>query len=50
VIALCEGYSDSNANVTTVPTWLLKGTRSVLRSLQWAKDASDRLVSRAELS
>jgi hypothetical protein len=45
VIALCENYSDSNANVTTVPTWLLKRTRAVLRSLGWAKDAADRLVS-----
>lgn len=44
VIALCEKLSDSDANVTTVPTWLLKRTRAVLRSLQWANDAADRLV------
>ena len=27
-----------------VPVWLLKATRSLLRSFQWARDAADRLV------
>ena len=27
-----------------VPVWLLKATRSFLRSFQWARDAADRLV------
>lgn len=44
VINLCETLSDSRAKVQTVPTWLLKGTRSLLRSMQWAQDASDRLA------
>jgi hypothetical protein len=30
-----------------VPVWLLKATRSLLRSFQWARDAADRLVRRA---
>ena len=45
VIELCEDLSDSRAAVTTVPTWLLKRVRGLLQSLQWAKDAADRLVS-----
>lgn len=44
VISLCEEMSDSRAQVTTIPTWLLKRTRAVLRSMQWAQDASDRLA------
>ncbi len=28
-----------------VPVWLLKATRSFLKSFQWARDAADRLVS-----
>ena len=27
-----------------VPVWLLKATRSFLKSFQWARDAADRLV------
>ena len=27
--------------------WLLKATRSILKSFQWARDAADRLVSTA---
>lgn len=45
VIEKCENLSDSRAQVSTVPTWLLKGTRGVLRGADWAKDAADRLVS-----
>lgn len=30
--------------VTTVPTPVLKLTRSILKSLAWARDASDRLA------
>jgi len=44
VIAMCEKMSDSRAKVTTVPTWLLKRARGVLRGLQWAADAADRLA------
>lgn len=44
VIAMCERLSDSNAKVTSVPTWLLKATRAILRGADWAKDAADRLA------
>jgi len=44
VIELCEKLSNSNAKVKTVPTWLLRRARGVLRSLQWTQDASDRLA------
>jgi uncharacterized protein YbjT (DUF2867 family) len=44
VIELCEQLSDSKAQVNSVPTWLLKGTRNVLRGAQWARDAADRLA------
>lgn len=44
VIELCERLSDSTAKVTSVPTWLLKATRSVLKGADWARDAADRLV------
>jgi uncharacterized protein YbjT (DUF2867 family) len=45
VIEKCENLSDSRAQVSTVPTWLLKGTRGLLKGADWAKDAADRLVS-----
>eukprot|EP00879_Flechtneria_rotunda_P029247 GHRR01031555.1.p1 GENE.GHRR01031555.1~~GHRR01031555.1.p1 ORF type:complete len:111 (-),score=30.33 GHRR01031555.1:501-833(-) len=45
VIEMCERLSDSNAKVTSVPTWLLKATRNLLRGADFAKDAADRLVS-----
>jgi hypothetical protein len=41
---MCEDLSDSRAKVTSVPTWLLKATRGVLRGADWAKDAADRLA------
>mmetsp|Transcript_13424 Transcript_13424/g.38115 ORF Transcript_13424/g.38115 Transcript_13424/m.38115 type:complete len:404 (-) Transcript_13424:72-1283(-) len=44
VIEMCEELSDSTANVSSVPVWLLKGTRGVLGAFQWAKDAADRLA------
>jgi uncharacterized protein YbjT (DUF2867 family) len=47
VIEKCENLSDSRAQVSTVPTWLLKGTRGLLKGADWAKDAADRLVSAA---
>mmetsp|Transcript_18474 Transcript_18474/g.51836 ORF Transcript_18474/g.51836 Transcript_18474/m.51836 type:complete len:355 (+) Transcript_18474:134-1198(+) len=50
VIELCEDLSDSRAAVTTVPTWLLKRVRALLQSLQWAKDAADRLAFTEVLS
>lgn len=50
VINLCETLADTNAKVTTVPTWLLKRTRSILRGLQWAGDAADRLAFAEVLS
>ena len=46
VIALCEKLSGGlEAEVRNVPVWILKGTRNLLKGLQWAADASDRLVS-----
>lgn len=50
IISLCEKMSDSRAQVSTVPTWLLKGTRSTLRGLAFAKDAADRLAFAEVLS
>lgn len=44
VIEKCENLSDSRAQVSTVPTWLLKGTRGLLKGADWAKDAADRLA------
>ncbi|PSC72172.1 NAD(P)-binding Rossmann-fold superfamily [Micractinium conductrix] len=44
VIALCEKLADCDAEVRNVPVWLLKGTRNILRSFQWATDAADRLA------
>eukprot|EP00775_Hariotina_reticulata_P004357 gene4357-4610_t len=44
VIEKCEDLSDSRAQVTSVPTWLLKATRGALRGADWAKDAADRLA------
>lgn len=32
-----------------VPVWLLKATRSFLRSFQWARDAADRLVGASHI-
>lgn len=45
VIEMCERMSDSTAKVTSVPTWLLRATRNILKSADWARDAADRLVS-----
>jgi uncharacterized protein YbjT (DUF2867 family) len=50
VIALCEKLADCDAEVRNVPVWLLKGTRALLRSFQWAGDASDRLAFAEVLS
>mmetsp|Transcript_4995 Transcript_4995/g.10779 ORF Transcript_4995/g.10779 Transcript_4995/m.10779 type:complete len:366 (+) Transcript_4995:108-1205(+) len=44
VIELCEKLANNDAKVTTVPTWLLKRTRAILKSLAWAQDAADRLA------
>lgn len=44
VIALCEKLADCDAEVRKVPVWVLKTTRGVLRSFQWATDAADRLA------
>ena len=44
VIRLCEKLADCDAKVSNVPVGLLKFTRSVLRSFQWARDAADRLA------
>ena len=44
VIAMCEKLADCDAEVRNVPVWLLKTTRGVLRSFQWARDAADRLA------
>eukprot|EP00887_Chlorella_sp_A99_P002106 scaffold21.g2106.t1 len=50
VITLCEQLADADALVRNVPVWLLRGTRAVLRSLQWAGDAADRLAFAEVLS
>jgi hypothetical protein len=44
VIDMCERMSDSTAKVTSVPTWLLRATRNVLKRGDWARDAADRLA------
>jgi uncharacterized protein YbjT (DUF2867 family) len=44
VIALCEELASARAEVTRVPIWLLRATRSTLRGFQWARDAADRLA------
>ena len=44
VIEMCEKLSDTDAQVSTVPMWLLRAARNVLRSAQWARDASERLA------
>ncbi len=44
VVRLCETLADCDAEVRDVPVWLLKATRGVLRSFQWARDAADRLA------
>lgn len=43
---MCAQMSDSNAKVTSVPTWLLRATRNILKGADWARDAADRLVRR----
>lgn len=50
VIELCERLADCDAEVRNVPVWLLKGTRGLLRSFQWAGDAADRLAFAEVLS
>lgn len=50
VIELCEKLANSDAKVTTVPTAVLQLTRSILRSLEWARDAADRLAFTEVLS
>lgn len=44
VIELCEKLANARAEVTRVPIWLLRLTRSTLRGFQWARDAADRLA------
>ncbi|KAL6782155.1 HCF244 [Auxenochlorella protothecoides x Auxenochlorella symbiontica] len=44
IIGICERLADTDAKTRNIPVWLLKGTRSILRSLQWAGDAADRLA------
>ena len=44
VVRLCETLADCDAEVRDVPVWVLKATRGVLKSFQWAKDAADRLA------
>ena len=34
----------AGVQITRVPVWLLKTTRNILKSFQWARDAADRLV------
>lgn len=44
IISLCEKMADCDAEVRNVPVWLLKLTRGVLKTFQWARDAADRLA------
>jgi len=44
VIEICEQLGNTDAKVTTVPTAVLKGTRAILKSMSWSKDAADRLA------
>jgi uncharacterized protein YbjT (DUF2867 family) len=45
VINLCENLSEgSKAKVTKVPSWLLRGTRSLLSGFEWGRDVADRLA------
>lgn len=44
VVRLCETLADCDAEVRDVPVWVLKLTRNILRSFQWAGDAADRLA------
>merc|ERR1711920_865095 len=45
IIGLCERLSGgSDAKITKVPVWILKITRNLLSSFQWAKEAADRLA------
>jgi hypothetical protein len=44
---LTAACSNRYAQVTTVPTSVLKVTRGILKANAWAKDAADRLVSAA---
>lgn len=48
--ALVPHLPPSSLQVRNVPVWLLKGTRSLLRSFQWATDAADRLAFAEVLS
>ena len=41
---MCERLSGEDAKVTSVPTWLLRVTRNILKSMDWSRDAADRLV------
>lgn len=50
VIELCEKLADCNAKVNNVPVGVLKATRSLLKSFQWAGDAADRLAFAEVLS
>eukprot|EP00798_Chlamydomonas_sp_ICE-L_P031030 gene31029-7122_t len=50
VIELCEKLAATDAQVKTVPTAVLQGTRGILKSLEWARDAADRLAFTEVLS
>lgn len=44
MIELCEKLADCDAQVNNVPVGVLKATRNILKSFQWARDAADRLA------
>jgi len=50
VIEMCERLSGEDAKVTSVPTWLLRVTRNILKSMDWSRDAADRLAFAEVLS
>lgn len=44
MIEVCEELAECDAQVNNVPVGVLKAARGILRSFQWARDASDRLA------
>ena len=50
VITLCETLAACDASVNNVPLGVLKSTRSILKSFEWARDAADRLAFAEVLS
>ena len=43
-VEVCEKLAECDAQVNNVPVGVLKAARGLLRTFQWARDASDRLA------